>query len=190
MNEPKHRSMSDAALVISVGRFDESALEEIYRRHASAVCALAYRMLNNRAGAEDVTQEVFVRLWHHPDKFDAERGTLRTFLMTMTHSRAIDIIRADASRRKREDNDLERMELAVDDIEREVLDLAAAEQVKSAFAELPEAERAAIEMTYFKGHSYVEAARLLQQPEGTVKSRIRSGLRRMRELLPATLEER
>jgi RNA polymerase sigma-70 factor, ECF subfamily len=190
MNDVTLRAMSDSALVVSIARFDETALEEIYRRHASAICALAFRILNNRSSSEDVTQEVFVRLWNHPDKFDAERGTLRTFLMTMTHSRAIDIIRSDASRRQREDNDLEKMELAIDDIEREVLDLAAAEQVKSAFAELPDAERAAIEMTYFQGHSYVEAARLLHEPEGTVKSRIRSGLRRLRELLPASLEER
>jgi RNA polymerase sigma-70 factor (ECF subfamily) len=181
---------SDASLVLLVARFDESALAEIYRRHSGPVFSLATRLLRDRQIAEDVTQEVFVRIWNEPHCFDPERGALRTFLLTTTHHRAVDIIRSNSSRRRREENDVRQMEIVVDGIEREVLDLATAEQVKEVFNELPESERSAIEMTYFRGHSYVEAARLLQQPEGTVKSRIRSGLRRMRDLLPASMEER
>ena len=184
------RTYSDASLVVSVARFQEDALEEIYRRHAGPVCALAFRLLNDRQNAEDVAQDVFLRLWNDPQKYDAERGSLRTYLLTMTHGRSVDVLRSATSRRRREDNDANAMEIVVDDLEREVLDLATAEHIKNAFAALPEAERAAIEMTYFRGYSYVEAARLLQQPEGTVKSRIRSGLRRMRDLLPASADER
>lgn len=190
MNAAELPGMSDSSLVIAVARFEENALEEIYRRHSRSVFALAYRLSNDRQIAEDVTQDVFVRLWNDPHRFDAERGTLRTYLLTSTHSRCIDLLRSNTSRRRREDNQSHPMELVVDDLEREVLDLATAEMVKAAFAELPETERAAIDMTYFKGHSYTDAARLLQEPEGTVKSRIRSGLRRMRDLLPASLEER
>jgi RNA polymerase sigma-70 factor (ECF subfamily) len=185
MNDP--RGASDSSLVIALARFDQDGLQEIYRRHASAVFGLAFRVVCDRQVAEDVTQEVFVRLWDDPQRFDAERGSLRTFLLTLTHRRAVDIVRASESRRRREDTGLREMELVVDDIEREVLDLAAAEEVRAAFQGLPEAERVALDMTYFQGHSYVEAARILGEPEGTIKTRIRSALRRMRGSLSSAL---
>ncbi len=190
MTDHTLRTMADASLVVAIARFDERALEEAYRRHAANVYSLALRIVSDRQVAEDVTQEVFVRLWNTPERFNSERGSLRTFLLVMTHGRAVDFVRSNESRRRREKDDVRNMEFVVDDLEREVIDIATAEHVKAAFAELPSGERAAIEMTYFRGHSYVEAARLLGQPEGTVKSRIRSGLRRLRELVPSPVEER
>ena len=93
---------SDAALVVAIGRYQQAALAEAYRRHAGAVFGLARRLLNDQARAEDVVQEVFVRLWNQPDRFDPDRGSLRSFLLTTTHGRAIDLIRSDTSRCKRE----------------------------------------------------------------------------------------
>lgn len=184
------RQRSDANLVTAVARFQEEALEELYRRYASPVSALASHVLNDKTRADDVLQEVFMRLWNQPEAFDPARGSLRTFLLTMTHRRAVDVIRSDTSRRRREDRQVDEAELVVDDLERQVLDLATTEQVKAAFGMLPAAEKSAIEMTYFKGLSYVEAARALKQPEGTVKSRIRSGLRRMKQLLDPSMVDR
>jgi RNA polymerase sigma-70 factor (ECF subfamily) len=119
-------------------------------------------------------------LWSQPDRFDPDRGSLRAFLLTQAHSRSVDIVRSDGSRRRREDRDNARTAEAGYDLEREVWDLAMAEQVKDALGALPIDERRAIELAYYGGHSYRDVALMLDQPEGTVKSRIRSGLRRLR----------
>jgi RNA polymerase sigma-70 factor (ECF subfamily) len=174
---------SDAQLVTSVARYSEVALAEVYRRHGGAVYGLARRVLNNATEAEDVTQEVFLRLWNQPDRFDATRGSLRSFLLAQSHARAVDAIRSLNSRRLREARDARRTATADYDMQHEVWDLALADQVASALGELPGEERRAIELAYFKGHTYIEVAELLNQPEGTVKSRIRNGMRRMRAIL-------
>jgi len=174
---------SDAQLVTSVARYSEVALAEVYRRHGGAVDGLARRVLNNATEAEDVTQEVFLRLWNQPDRFDATRGSLRSFLLAQSHARAVDAIRSLNSRRLREARDARRTATADYDMQHEVWDLALADQVASALGELPGEERRAIELAYFKGHTYIEVAELLNQPEGTVKSRIRNGMRRMRAIL-------
>ncbi len=174
---------SDAALVVAIGRWREDALAEAYRRHAGAAFALARRVLGDKERAEEVLQEVFLRLWHQPDRFDPERGSLRSFLLAQTHGRAVDLLRSESSRRRREENDARRTAESPPDIEREVVDLTVAERVKGVVATLPPEERRAIELAYFGGHTYREVAVLLEAPEGTVKSRIRSGLRRMRPSL-------
>jgi RNA polymerase sigma-70 factor (ECF subfamily) len=175
--------VSDAQLVTSVARYSEVALAEIYRRHGGAVFGLARRVLNNAAEAEDVTQEVFLRLWNHPDRFDATRGSLRSFLLAQSHGRAVDSVRSLDARHKRESRDAGRTATAEYDLQHEVWDLALADQVARALGELPDEERRAIELAYFEGHTYVEVAELLQQPEGTIKGRIRNGMRRMRAVL-------
>ena len=186
MSAEDPRAASDAQLVVAIGRFHQAALAEAYRRHAGATFGLALRILNTRTLAEDVVQEVFLRLWNQPEKFDSERGSLRAFLLAQTHGRSVDLVRAESSRRSREERDARRRADAGYDLEREVEHLTLAENVRSALADLQESERAAIELAYFGGHSYREVAELLGQPEGTVKSRIRAGLARLRASLVAS----
>jgi RNA polymerase sigma-70 factor (ECF subfamily) len=130
-----------------------------------------------------VTQEVFLRLWNQPDRFDPSRGSLRSFLLAQTHGRAVDAVRSSTSRRLREARDAMRRARSAYDMQHEAWDLALADQVTRAMEELPDDERRAIELAYFDGRTYREVARLLDQPEGTIKSRIRNGMRRMRTAL-------
>jgi RNA polymerase sigma-70 factor (ECF subfamily) len=176
---------SDATLVVAIGRYRDDALAEAYRRHAGAVFALARRVLNDRPLAEEVVQEVFLRLWNAPDKFDPDRGTLRSFLLSTTHGRSVDLLRSESSRRRREHTDARRAAEGGYDLEHEVWDLAVADHVKTAIDQLPDAERAAIELAYFRGLTYREVATELSQPEGTVKSRIRAGMKRLADELAA-----
>jgi RNA polymerase sigma-70 factor (ECF subfamily) len=175
--------VSDARLVTSIARYSEVALAEAYRRHGRAVYGLARRVLLDAAEAEDVTQEVFLRLWREPDRFDPERGSLRSFLLAQAHGRAVDVVRSTSSRRAREARDAARTARAAYDMEHEAWDLALADQVARAMGELSDDERRAIELAYFDGHTYREVAQALEQPEGTVKSRIRSGMLRLRDML-------
>ncbi len=174
---------SDASLVVAIGRWREEALAEIYRRHSGPVFALAQRLLRNRGLAEDVVQEVFVKLWSSPDKFDPQRGSLRSYLIMQAHGRAIDILRSEDSRRRRENREAETAPLANPSPETEIEGLAVNEEVRKAVWQLPESERSAIMLSYFAGKTYREVAQLLAVPEGTIKSRIRSGLHRLRSSL-------
>lgn len=177
--------MSDAALVVAVGRYQRDALAEVYRRHAGTIFAMARRVARSSEIAEDVVQEVFLRLWRDPTKFDPARGSLRTYLLTEAHNRTVDLLRSEESRRRREDRDGQQQDVGRrEDPEREVVDMVVADRVREALADLPTVEREAIELAYFGGHSYREVATMLGQPEGTVKSRIRAGLRRLRSGLP------
>lgn len=174
-------SLGDAALMVAIGRYNDGALAEAYARHGGAVHGLARRLLRNDALAEEVTQEVFTRLWDRPERFDPERGSLRAFLMADSHGRAVDLIRAEDARRNREERDARLApSTSAPDPEQEVWSLVASEQVRAALASLSSDERQAIELAYFGGQSYRQVAVALDQPEGTVKSRIRSGLRRLR----------
>ena len=171
---------SDAVLVIGISRYQEHALAEAYRRHAGAVFGLARRLLGNPTMAEEIVQEVFLRLWNQPERFDPERGSLRSYLLAQCHGRSVDLLRSETSRRNREGRDALRTAEAGYDLEHEVLDMTVAERVKDAMGNLTDTERRAIELAYLGGHTYRQVAVLLGEPEGTVKSRIRSGLKKMR----------
>src|SRR5690348_10784447 len=98
----------DTSLVVAIGRWQEEALAEVYRRHGGAVFSLARRVLGDNARAEEVTQEVFLLLWQQPDRFDPDRGSLRSFLLAATHGRAVDLLRSEGAQRRREERDSRR----------------------------------------------------------------------------------
>ncbi len=173
----------DAALAVAVRDGDDAALAELYSRHGGTCLALARRVLGDRVLAEEVVQEVFVRLWRDPARFDPVRGSMRSWLCAQVHGRAVDLLRAESARRAREQRDAFRSATIDDDLERAVADLTEGEAVRRALASLSDGERQAIELAYFGGHTYREVAVLLEQPEGTVKSRIRSGLLRLKAAL-------
>jgi RNA polymerase sigma-70 factor, ECF subfamily len=176
----------DAALVVAIGRWNAAAMAEVFRRHGGAVFALAKRVVGDASRAEEIVQEVFVRLWNEPERFDPERGSLRSFLLAQTHGRSVDLLRSDGARRDREAREARATAESGYDLEREVWDLAVADRVRAAVMDLPEDERRAIEMAYFGARTYREVAVALGAPEGTIKSRIRSGLKRMRTVLADT----
>jgi RNA polymerase sigma-70 factor (ECF subfamily) len=176
---------SDVTLAMAIARWDQEALAEVYRRNAGPVFGLARRVLGDAAVAEEVVQEVFLRLWHEPGRYDPERGSLRTFLLSQVHSRAVDMLRSDTARRQREVREARSTASGQYDVEHEFLDIAVAEGVRDALGVLQPGERSAIELAYFGGHTYREVAVILGEPEGTIKSRIRSGMRRMQTSLAA-----
>lgn len=172
-------STSDAVLVVAVARRDQGALAELHRRHGGSLFCTALRVLSVRPLAEEVVQDIFTRLWQNPERFDPARGSLRSFLLAQCHSRAVDIVRSESARRRRENGEANalRPQYVLED---EVLDFVAGQKLREAVATLSEKEQQAISLAYFGGHSYVDVASLLGLPEGTVKSRIRSGLTRLR----------
>lgn len=176
-------SAADATLAEHAAARDQKAFAEIYRRHGDVCFGLARRVLADRSLAEEAVQEVFVRFWDDPMRFDPARGTLRSYLLASVHGRSVDLVRAETSRRGREARDAARSAVALDDLERHVLDLTQAEAVRTALATLDAPEREAIELAYFGGHTYRDVAQLLETPEGTIKSRIRAGLHRLRAAL-------
>lgn len=178
------RTAADGELMRAVAREDEAAMAELYRRHGPAVYGLAQRVIGEATMAEEVLQDVFVRLWRQPERFDPGRAELRPFLLREARSRAIDRVRSNEARVRREDRS-SRSEPpgGGDDLEREVWAMIRSEKVRDALAALVPAEREAITLAYFDGHTYREVAALLGEPEGTIKSRIRLGLRKLADAL-------
>jgi RNA polymerase sigma-70 factor (ECF subfamily) len=174
----------DAALVAALGRRDDAAMAEIMRRHKAPVLAFARRLVGDNSRAEEVAQEVFVRLWERSSRFDVQRGTLRSFLLALTHGRALDVVRSDTARRRREE-DHDPPSSRTTEVEAQVVAQSVADAVRRALSQLPVAERQPVELAYFGGHSYRTVAAMLGEPEGTVKSRIRSGLAKLRVALAA-----
>jgi RNA polymerase sigma-70 factor, ECF subfamily len=176
-------SVDDSTLMVAIGRWQEDALAEVYRRHGAAVHNLARRVTNSSELAAEVTQETFIDLWNRPDQFDASRGSLRSLLITKAHGRAVDLVRSEQARLRREQRSASATASAGYDVEHFAWDLATAQLVKEAVQGLSDEERKAIEMAYFGGMTYRQVAEALGEPEGTIKSRIRTALRRLRGVL-------
>ena len=167
--------------MVAIGRWREDALAEVYRRHGGAAYALARRLLNDSDLAEEILQEVFLRLWNTPSGSTPSAGACAPTCWRRPTDASVDLLRSETSRRRREEREARESTSFGDDIEREVIDLTVSEKVKEVVAGLPTDERQAIELAYFGGHTYRQVAVMLEAPEGTVKSRIRSGLRRLRK---------
>ena len=173
-------ALTDEALAGAVAAGDHRALEAAYGRHGAAVFGMARRVLRNHTLAEEVAQEVFVRFWRDPGRYDPTRAPLRAFLLRDAHGRAVDLLRAETARRAREERDQPLASEEAPGPEQEVWQAVRSAKVKVALEGLPAAERGAIVLAFYAGLSYQEVARRLGEPEGTVKSRIRRGLERLR----------
>lgn len=161
---------------------EEGALNEIYDQFSSFVYGLALRVIGDARAAEDVSQDVFVTVWERPGAFDPDRGSVRTWLGTLAHRRAVDHVRHEEARRRRAIKDAARP-VSTPDVEEMALALVTAERVRSALDALPDEQRRAIQMAYFGGKTYRQVAEVLGIPEGTAKSRLRLGLRRIADVL-------
>jgi RNA polymerase sigma-70 factor (ECF subfamily) len=171
-----------------VAKGDEQAFEELFRHFAPTVLGIVRRVLRDPAQSEEVTQEVFVELWRTATRYDDGRGSVGAYLATMAHRRAVDRVRSEQAHLDRNERvaaaaptiDLERVEegvIAGD--ERELV----GRRVRSALDSLTELQREAIELAYYRGYSYPQVAQLLDVPLGTVKTRIRDGMIRLRDHL-------
>ncbi|MEO7573343.1 MAG: sigma-70 family RNA polymerase sigma factor [Acidimicrobiales bacterium] len=174
--------LSDAGLVECIARGSHDALAEAYSRHGSNMHKQARRLRGGGDG-DDVVKDVFLRLWDQPERFDPTRGSLRSFLTMQTRGRAIDALRSDNARRARETTTLSAPRPAAAATDDRALARLAGDRAWGHLARLNDGERQAIALAYFGGHTYREVAILLEQPEGTVKARIRAGLRRLRNEL-------
>lgn len=174
----------EAELVERIAGGDQSALRDAYDRHAGNVMGVAIGLLRNRELAQDIVQEVFVRLWERPDRYDPQRGGLRAFLQMDAHGRSIDLIRSIRAADERDRADHARTSSAtVAGTEELAMDAVTAQTVRGALGQLPEEQSTPIALAFFDGYSYRDVAGRLGLPEGTVKSRIRAGMRRLKLVL-------
>ena len=163
---------------------DPNALREVYDQYASFVYGLAQRVIGDPRAAEDISQEVFCSAWEHPDVFDPDRGSLRTWLGTLAHRRSVDYIRREEARRRRAEREAARA-VPTPDVEEMATAVLTAERVRAALDGLPADQRRAVHLAYFGGRTYRQVAEELGIPEGTAKSRLRLGLQRIAAALEA-----
>lgn len=175
----------DTELLHATACGDERAFAALYDRYSPILFGLLLRILHDRPEAEDVLQEVFLQIWQRASSFDAERGRPFTWLVTLARSRAIDRLRATGSRERTAQAAAVEAVEPVGDAERDALRSEQSEVVRGALAAIPEEQRRALLLAYFEGLSQTEIAARLDQPLGTVKTRMRSGMMKLRESLRA-----
>ena len=185
MRGTPYGGLRDGQLVELVAQQDAGALEALYDRYGRAAFSLARRILTEETLAQDVVQEVFLSLWRDARRFDAGRGTVATYLLSMTHHRAVDVVRREENLRRWRTSD-EGLELAPDPKARVEDEVEASErrtEVRAALKDLPEPQRQALLLAYFGGYTQREVAALVGVPLGTVKTRMAAGMRKMKEAL-------
>jgi RNA polymerase sigma-70 factor (ECF subfamily) len=179
------RDLADEDLMQLIQRGQAPAFEVIYERHASAAFSLAYRIVGTRNGAEDVSQEAFLNLWRSGARYDRARGSVRTWVLGIVHHRAIDFLRRATVHDKRRASD-EGIEERFESGERTDVEVARrdeAQTVRNAMDVLPREQRQVIELAYFGGFTHTEIADMISTPIGTIKGRMRLGLKKMRDQL-------
>jgi RNA polymerase sigma-70 factor (ECF subfamily) len=177
--------LADEDVMQLVRRGDASAFEVIYERHSPAAFSLAYRMMGTRSGAEDVTQDAFLSMWRSGARYDRARGSVRTWVLGIVHHRAIDALRRATVHDKRRAGD-EGIEERFEARERTDVEAARREEsgtVRTALRTLPSDQSQVIELAYFGGFTHTEIADMLDAPVGTVKGRMRLGLKKMKAQL-------
>jgi RNA polymerase sigma-70 factor, ECF subfamily len=173
---------ADEDLISLVEANDAEAFATLYDRHSRPAYSLAYRMMGERQAAEDLLQDAFLKLWRSAGSYRSERGSVRTWLLSIVHNRAIDQLRSLASRRRTQEK-IEATAPKSQPSEAFAQSWANSqrEQVREALKSLPEEQLKTLELAYFSGYTHVEIAELLELPLGTVKGRMRLGLKKMKE---------
>jgi RNA polymerase sigma-70 factor, ECF subfamily len=167
----------DTQLLSAIRSGDEQAMGQLYGRYSSIVYSVALRVLGDTGAAEDVLQDVFMRLWRNPDVFDASRGSLGGWLAVITRNRAIDSLR-----KRRPETDITDVVVGYEPDMRGIEWSGALEKIRGALAGMPSQQRSALEMAYFEGLTHSEIAAKTGEPLGTIKTRIRAGLQALRKI--------
>jgi RNA polymerase sigma-70 factor (ECF subfamily) len=179
------RGLADEELMELVGAGEVRAFEVVFDRHAGPAYSLAYRMCGSRALAEDIVQEAFLSLWRSGTGYDRSRGSVRSWVLSAVHNRAVDALRRKGAKSGRDVSDegiAERLR-APDSTDVQVEERDQARRVRGALGTLPDDQRQVIELAYFGGLSHTQIAEVLDLPPGTVKGRMRLGLSKMRSAL-------
>jgi RNA polymerase sigma-70 factor (ECF subfamily) len=184
----EYRGAEDEVLVARLAEKDADALEALYDRHSRPVFSLALKMLGEVTAAEEVVQEVFLKLWRNPERFVAGRGKFRSWLLGVTHHRAVDELRARrADAQRRAGGDAEAETLRIPDRDPDPAEAAwlgvQHDIVQRALDTLPAEQREVIDLAYFKGLTHSEIAAALGEPLGTVKTRLRLAIQKLRSAL-------
>jgi RNA polymerase sigma factor (sigma-70 family) len=184
----QHAHLSDEALVALVARGDEGALAELYDRVSRVAYGLALRILRDERHAEDAVQEAFLQVWRSAATFRADRAKASTWILTLVHRRAVDLVRREERRQTDPLTDDAAAGVSPDLTDEIAWLRFERERVQGALRRLPDVQREAIELAYYGGFSQSELAERLGVPLGTIKSRMFAGLARLRELLDDTQE--
>lgn len=179
---PEQVHISDAELVRAIARGDEQAFASLYRRYSSTLLGFLIRILDSLPEAEDVLQEVFVHIWQRAADFDETRGRVFTWLATISRSRAVDRLRATGTRDRLEAKASHEQPKAVADALSDTIRTEQREELLDALDSIPEEQRHALLLAYFEGLSQSEIAERTATPLGTIKTRTREGLRKLRDL--------
>jgi RNA polymerase sigma-70 factor, ECF subfamily len=181
---PGHGSPTDEDLLVTVSRGDQTAFAALYDRFGGVVYGVVKRVVRDPSQSEEVAQEIFTEVWRTASRFDPDRGSAQTWILTMAHRRAIDRVRSEQSSRDRNDRIGHRDRVrAFDEVAEEIELRFEHQQVREALSTLTELQREAVELAYYSGYTYREVSELLDTPLGTIKTRMRDGLIRLRDAM-------